>query len=107
MSRTEEQQVSVAFVDNTDFFSVGEEVMENMVQILKTYIELFQATGRRRKYEKTACFSWKWEWKKGKKGIIHKLVQIEIERTILKMEYYKGSIRTLGIHMNQERNWSK
>ena len=47
MSRKEEQQVSVAFVDNTDFFSVGDKAMEKMTQILQTHAELFQATGRR------------------------------------------------------------
>ena len=47
MNGNEEQQVSVAFVDNTDFFIAEVEVIENMIKILKTYAELFQATGRR------------------------------------------------------------
>ena len=34
MSRKKEQQASVAFVDNTDFFSIEEEVVEKMIQIL-------------------------------------------------------------------------
>ena len=35
------------FIDNTDFFSTGVEAIENMKKILKTYVELFQATGGR------------------------------------------------------------
>ena len=47
----------VAFVDDTDFFSAGEEATEKMIQILQTHAELFQAIGRRIQYDKTAYFS--------------------------------------------------
>ena len=67
MNENEEQQVLVAFIDDTDFFSAGLEAMENMEKILKIYAELFQAIGGRIQYKKTICFSWKWEWRKGKK----------------------------------------
>ena len=107
MSRKEKEQVLVIFVDDTDFFSTEEEVIEKMIQLLQTHAELFQDTGGRIQYEKIACFSWKQEWKKGKKEIINKPVEIEIEGTKIKMEYCKDSIRILGIHMNLERNQSK
>jgi len=59
MSRKEKEQVLVIFVDNTDFLSTEEEVIEKMIQLLQTHAELFQDTGRRIQYEKIACFSWK------------------------------------------------
>ena len=67
MSGNEEQQASVAFVDDTDFFSVGVEVMENMIKILKTYTELFQAAGRRTQHKKQPVSAESGSGKKEKK----------------------------------------
>ena len=52
-----EEQVSVVFVDDIDFFSAGVEATENMTQILKIHAELFQAISGRIQYKITICFS--------------------------------------------------
>ena len=42
MSRKEEQQVSVAFVDNTDFFSVGDEAIKKWHRYYKLMQNYFR-----------------------------------------------------------------
>ena len=47
----------MAFVDNTDFFAGGDNVKSNIIEILRFYAELFQATRRKIQYEKISYFS--------------------------------------------------
>ena len=41
LSEKEEQEISVAFIDDTDFFIAGENVIEKIKEILREYQELF------------------------------------------------------------------
>ena len=52
-----EQEISVAFVDDTNFFTAGINVKDKIKEILKLYADLFQATGGKIQYKKTTCFS--------------------------------------------------
>ena len=36
-----QQEISVVFIDDTDFFAGGENAKRNMEEILKLYVELF------------------------------------------------------------------
>ena len=51
------QQVVVAFVDNTDFASDGNECADKMQKIMNKHTDLFEATGRCAQCDDTACFS--------------------------------------------------
>ena len=59
-----QQEISVAFVDDTNFFAEEENTERNMLEILKLHIELIQATEEKIQHEKTSCFM---EYKKREK----------------------------------------
>ena len=51
-------EMSVVFVDDTDFFVNGEDIKIKMEKILRECIELFEAMGGKIQFKKIFYFAW-------------------------------------------------
>ena len=57
ITKTEWSEVAVAFVDDTDFYTAGENIQYKAKQILEQYVYLYQATGGRIQFDKMSFFA--------------------------------------------------
>jgi len=64
-----EQQVSTAFIDDTNFMSDRNDADIKMHKILEIYTKLYQATGGVVEIEKISYFCWRWKRQKRKFSI--------------------------------------
>ena len=101
------QCVSVAFVDDTDFMTNGENALNKMSEIISTYDRLHGATGGLIELFKTKYYSWIWKWKQGQKRIVNVESDLTIQNKQIKKENVKESVLTLGVHMNPMMSWDK
>ena len=93
------QLLAVAFVDDNDFISEGEKVVEKMTEILHHYTRLYEATTGSVQYDKTYYFSWKWKRTNGKFEIVTVECELKINNKTIKELNTKEAIRTLGVYM--------
>ena len=100
------QCVAVAFVDDTDFMTDGENATQQMQEILQIYDRYYGATGGHIEVAKTIFYSWSWRWKQGQK--IAKTIQTKlvIQNDQLKQNSIQESVKTLGVKINPELTWS-
>ena len=52
------QRVAIVFVNNTSFYSGGENLKENINKILKEYEKLYEVIGGLVEHEKSHCYAW-------------------------------------------------
>ena len=52
------QYATITFVDNTSFYSGGEEFQNNFNKIMSEYEKLYEATGGLVEPEKSHCYAW-------------------------------------------------
>ena len=101
------QCVSVAFVDDTDFMTNGENALDKISEIISTHDRLHGATGGLIELSKTKHYSWIWKWKQGQKRIANVETDLTMQNKQIKKENVKESVLTLGVHMNPMMSWDK
>jgi len=101
------QCVSVAFVDDTDFMTNGENSVEKITKIIQIYEKLHGATGGLIELTKTTYYAWTWKWKQGQKIAKKIETNLSIKGNLLKQNNINESVLTLGIQMNPMLVWDK
>ena len=59
------QQIAIAFVDDTDFYTNGRNYKIKMQLIMDLYTKLYEATGGKIQQMKIMFYCWKWIYKNG------------------------------------------
>jgi len=54
------QKVAVAYVDDNDLVTDGEDAKKNMISIIEIYNDLHTASGGNIQEEKSKFFAWRW-----------------------------------------------
>ena len=70
------QELVIAFMDDIDFNTAGEDYQTKMRKILDIYYKYYTAIGDFIEDKKTFCFCWRSKWKKGIKVIKNKLIEL-------------------------------
>jgi hypothetical protein len=99
------QKVAVAFVDDNDMMSDGEEVGEKMKIITTEYNDLYTASGGYVEEAKSKYYAYQWVIKAGKKVIVNIEEKVEINSKELKRVDCKMNIKTLGMMIGPVLNW--
>ena len=100
-----EKELAVAFVDNTDFVTSGEECQNKMQSILDQYSAMYAATGGYIEDSKTYFYSWQWKWSKGSKVIKAKTGQLKINMNQIQQKSTNENTRSLCVHISLKLNW--
>ena len=93
------EELAVAFVDDTNFFTIGSTYQSNMQRILYKYKNLYKAIGGKISLLKTVCFIWKWGWINSKRTIKEIPLNIKINNVEIKKVNIKESKRILGVYI--------
>ena len=101
------QCAAIAFADDTDFMTDGEEAQSQMQEMLNTCNRLHGATGGQIEETKTTYHSWQWRWKQGQKTIKNVEKELEINNIKLTQTNVQESVKTLGVHMSPTLSWIK
>ena len=99
------QCVAVAFVDDTDFMTDGDNATEQMTEILNTYDKYYGATGGHVEVSKTTFYSWIWKWKQGQKIVKPIPTKLSIQSNQLKQNPINESVKTLGVKIKPSLVW--
>ena len=106
------QKVFVAFVDNNDMVTDGEDAEENMNVIITEYNDLHSATGGHIEEEKSKFYAYHWKIRSGRKVIKNEkktvvingknLQQIDCKKSKKNSWIYNGTSIDMGssIHSN-------
>ena len=76
ISNSNVQRSAVAFVDDTSFYTAGEDFKIKMQQILDCYTELYEATGELVEYNKSYCYIWKQQHVQGKDKLVDQKIKL-------------------------------
>jgi len=71
-------------VDNTNFFTQGSNAINKMQIILNACNRLYKVIGRMIEIIKITFFSWKCQWKRGKKCISNINIELKINNNVIK-----------------------
>jgi len=107
LTHLKEQCVSVSFVDDTDFVSEGQDHESKMMRIVKSYHQLYSATGGQIEISKSKLYAWKWIRRQGRKEIKQIRAKISIENDEIEQLPIHQSIKSLGIWMEPSMSWEK
>ena len=97
-----EQRVIIAYADNADFCTSGENSDMKMQEIVSYYMKMHKATGGKVQKEKVSVNFWRWKDNK----IINETIELKLkkEEVINKMKV-NISIKTLGVCANPMLDW--
>ena len=99
------QKVAVAFVDDNDMISDGDEVQEKMNFIVTEYNDLHMATGGYMEEEKSKYYAYQWIIKSGKKTIKNIKERVAINGIELEKVDCTKNVKTLGVTMGPSITW--
>ena len=99
------QRVAIAFVDDTDFYTNGNEVRTKMQRIMNIYTSLYEATGGKVQQVKIVLYCWQWKYVQGKQIIERIDTEIVVHGQEIKQLAVDESTRTLGVYLNPTLCW--
>ena len=94
-------------MDDTSFYSGGEEFQNNINKIMSEYEKLYEATGSLVEYQKSHCYVWQWKWVQGKEIIVNIKIDVKIHKYIIKQIKSLDTIRALGVFINPSLTWNE
>ena len=95
-----EQRVVIAYVDDADFCTIGDDCEIKMQKIVSYYLKMYEATGDKVQKEKVYVYSWKCINNK----IQNVKVKIKLKEAVIKQIKVHESIKTLGVCVNPQLN---
>jgi hypothetical protein len=99
------QKVAVAFVDDNDMMSDGDDVNQKMKIIVTEYNDLYTATGGYIEEDKSKYYAYQWVTRSGRKIIKNIDEKVEINGKELKQVECKNTVKTLGVIMGPSLTW--
>ena len=86
-----EQRVVIAYVDDADFCTSGENCEQKMQEIISYYMKMYEATGGKVQKEKVSMYCWKWDDEK----IKNEPMNIKLKNELIKQLQVNVSVKTL------------
>jgi len=99
------QRITIAFVDDTDFYINGRNYEIKMQLIIDLYTKLYEATGGKIQQMKIMFYCWKWIYENRNQKIIQLDANIEVYREKIKSIDVHISTRTLGVYLTPALSW--
>jgi len=97
----------VAFVDNADLVTDGDNAERKMGKMAVLYNDLHAATGGFSEKEKSKYFSWKWVVKAGCKIIKNVEKKVEVNHHKIRQIHCNESVKTLGVMIGLSLKWDE
>ena len=100
------QQVTIAFIDDTSFYSNRSGVEKKTQNIINQYTTLCKAIGGMIEKEKIHCYSWQWSTQGEQHTIKDLLINIKLHNYQLKQINNDKTTHALGVYVNPKLNWN-
>ena len=99
------RRTQVAYVDDTDFFSNGENYEAMIQAIIDMYVKMYEATGARIQEEKVQFYCWQYVMIAGRRVCKQIEATIKVHGKKISQISIKRSTRTLGVYVTPTLSW--
>lgn len=107
VARKNIQCVAIAFADDTDFMTEGEDAQTQMQEILDVHNRMCASAGGQIEEVKTSFYAWQSKWKQGQK-VAHNIdKELTVNKRKIKQTDADEGIKTLGVRMTPALKWVK
>ena len=96
----------IAYVDDTNFYSNGNQCESLIQEIINKYVNLYEATGAKIQEEKVKFYCWKYYMIQGERKCQQIKKTIVVHNKEVEQIDANESVRTLGAHINPMLKWN-